>query len=152
MKVFWVKVTLINKCKHNKFIYCIWYKDCIYSLSFNIYIENCFFFRASCTFFCTRVSCQSTIIYSRLMKSKFSCDQLQKDPQIVLRVLRVDRQVLWADKQVQRMGKRMDRRGLRVKKQVLRVEKRELRADKRVLRVLRVIKKYCEWPDRFCKY
>ena len=42
-------------------------------------------------------------------------DQLQKDRQIVLRVLRMD-------------------------KQVLRVEKGVLRVDKRVLRVLRMVK------------
>ena len=59
-------------------------------------------------------------------------DQLWKDRQIVLRVLRVDRQIL-------RVDRGMDRRALRVDTWVLRVEKRVLRVGKRVLRVIRVV-------------
>ena len=61
-------------------------------------------------------------------------DQLQEDGQIVLRILRVDRQILGVDRRVRWVNKR----GLQVEKRVLWVGKR----------VLRVGEKYYEWPGK----
>ena len=70
----------------------------------------------------------------RLLSVTISTDQLLKDWQTVLRVLRVDRQIL-----------RMDRR-------VLRVDRRVLRGDKWVLRVgkwvLRAGEEHYVWPGK----
>ena len=59
---------------------------------------------------------------------------------VVLRVIRVGRQMRRVDRRVLRMDKRMGRKVLRVEKRVLGLEKLVLRADKRVVRVLRVVK------------
>ena len=56
----------------------------------------------------------------KLFKKSFAnYDQLQKDRQIILGVLKVDRQTLRVDRQVLSMDRRMDRQVLQVKKQVL---------------------------------
>ena len=89
---------------------------------FGNYLQTLFFDKTKSSEKITLVEGDKSFVQNA--KNAEILDQLKKDRQIVLRVLRVDRQIL-----------RVDRRVLRVVKQVLRMDKRVLRVGKGVLRV-----------------